>query len=104
MSAKKKSARPQASAKPAALSRRAPAAETKAQAKKQMYLHRHAAAPDAAPRLARAYDSAFRVTPAYRASLPDMMDVAVAGPSVAIQQVGVSGFKLPLRHRARVDR
>lgn len=85
----------------------APAAGPAPAARKKMYLHRHADAPDApGPRVARAYDAAFRVTPAYRASLPDIMETvgAIPGPPVAIQQVGVSGFKLPLRYRARDGR
>lgn len=102
MSEKKKPARP-----PAARAKKkssAPADRTPS-ATKKMYLHRQAGVAEAAPRASRAYDAAFRVTPAYRASLPDMMDVAApAGASVPIQQVGVSGFKLPLRHRARDGR
>jgi len=51
----------------------------------------------------RGYDPAFRVTPAYRETLPDMMDAAAAiqGANVAIQQVGVSNFRLPLRFATR---
>ena len=47
----------------------------------------------------RGYDPEFQVTPAYRETLPDMMDSAAAieGADVAIQQVGVSNFRLPLR-------
>ena len=66
-----------------------------------MYLHRTASGE--APRIARGYDTKFKVTPAYRASLPDMMETSgeIAGASVAIQQVGISGFKLPLKYRTK---
>jgi GTP cyclohydrolase I len=67
-----------------------------------MYLHR--AASGAAPRIARGYDPKFKVTAAYRASLPDMMDAAhsaIQGAHVPIQQVGVSNFKLPLKFRTK---
>ncbi len=93
MPAKKKSARV-----PAAV----PAKDSPAPAaQKTMYLHRVAGGP--APRIERRYDAKFALSPAYRASLPDMMEAvdAVPGAPVAIQQVGVSGFKLPLRYRAK---
>ena len=47
----------------------------------------------------RVYDPQFRVTPAYRETLPDMMGEAgtIMGADVPIQQVGVSNFRLPLR-------
>jgi GTP cyclohydrolase I len=47
----------------------------------------------------RVYDAAFKVTDAYRASLPDVMKApnAIAGAHVAIQQVGIDGFRLPMR-------
>lgn len=69
-----------------------------------MYLHHTAAG--ASPRIRRGYDAKFRVTPAYRASLPDMMDTAEAipGATVAIQQVGISNFKLPLKYRSKSGR
>jgi GTP cyclohydrolase IB len=70
--------------------------------KKPMYLHR--AASGAAPRIPRGYDPKFKVTAAYRASLPDMMDAAhsaIQGAHVPIQQVGVSNFKLPLKFRTK---
>lgn len=70
-----------------------------------MYLHRSA---DGAPaRIKRGYDAQFRVTPAYRASLPDMMEAAhdaIQGAHVPIQQVGVSNFKLPLKFRTKSGR
>ena len=51
----------------------------------------------------KAYDSQFRVTPAYRETLPDMMGEAgtIQGADVPIQQVGVSNFRLPLRFAAK---
>ena len=57
-------------------------------------------APLARAPLARAYDSRFKATDAYRASLPDAMQSpasAIEGAHVAIQQVGIDGFKLPMR-------
>jgi GTP cyclohydrolase IB len=53
----------------------------------------------AAP-LRHQYDANFAVTPGYRASLPDVQNAAVAeiqGAQVPILQVGISGFRLPLR-------
>ncbi len=69
--------------------------------KKTMFLH--AAAGGEKPRIRRAYDHAFQVTPAYRETLPDMMEAvdAIQGAAVPIQQVGISGFRLPLKYRAR---
>jgi GTP cyclohydrolase I len=67
-----------------------------------MYLHRSASG--AAPRIARAYDRKFKVSAAYRESMPDMMEAAhdaIQGAHVPIQQVGVSNFKLPLKFRAK---
>jgi GTP cyclohydrolase I len=72
---------------------------------KRMYLHR--SADGSAPRIARGYDAGLRVTPAYRASLPDMMDVAhdaISGAHVPIQQVGVANFRLPLKYRTKAGR
>jgi GTP cyclohydrolase I len=69
---------------------------------KSMYLHR--SANGAAPRIARGYDAKFKVTPPYRASLPDMMEAAhdaIQGAHVPIQQVGVHNFKLPLKFRTK---
>jgi GTP cyclohydrolase I len=73
--------------------------------KKPMYLHR--SADGAEPRLKRGYDAKFRVTPAYRASLPDMMEAAhdaIQGANVPIQQVGISNFKLPLKFRTKAGK
>jgi GTP cyclohydrolase I len=67
-----------------------------------MYLHR--SADGAEPRISRGYDTKFRVTDAYRESLPDMMEAAhdaIQGAHVPIQQVGVSNFKLPLKFRTK---
>lgn len=74
------------------------------QGSKTMYLHRVAGGP--APRIVRRYDEGFTLSPAYRESLPDMMEAvdAIPGAPVAIQQVGVSGFKLPLKYRAKNGR
>jgi len=69
---------------------------------KPMYLHRSAAGLQ--PRIARAYDKKFRVTPQYRSSLPDMMEAAhdaIQGAHVPIQQVGVHNFRLPLKFRTK---
>lgn len=47
----------------------------------------------------RRYDADFVATEAYRDSLPDMSLTrnAIQGANVPIQQVGISGFRLPLR-------
>jgi GTP cyclohydrolase I len=52
----------------------------------------------ATPVLTRHYDRSFRPNAAYKATLPDMTETidSVEGANVAIQQVGISGFKLPL--------
>lgn len=51
------------------------------------------------PRIKRGYDSAFQVDEAYRRGLPDITCTVggVEGADVEIQQVGVSGFRFPLR-------
>jgi GTP cyclohydrolase I len=70
--------------------------------KKSMYLHRSASGAE--PRIKRDYDARFAVTPAYRATLPDMMEAAhdaIQGAHVPIQQVGVHNFKLPLKFRTK---
>ena len=67
-----------------------------------MYLHRSAAGQE--PRIARSYDRKFKVSSAYRTSMPDMMEAAhdaIQGAHVPIQQVGVSNFKLPLKFRTK---
>src|ERR1035438_600877 len=70
--------------------------------KRRMYLH--SSADGALPRVARSYDSLFRPSARYRASLPDIMDAAhnaIQGAHVPIQQVGVSNFRLPLKFRTK---
>ncbi|MDX2005637.1 MAG: GTP cyclohydrolase FolE2 [Meiothermus sp.] len=64
---------------------------------KKAYLFKNTAGEQ--PVITRRYDGAFRPDAAYRASLPDMTETvdSVEGANVAIQQVGISGFKLPLR-------
>lgn len=63
----------------------------------RLYLHRSKSG--AAPTVVRRYDAGFAPSPEYRDTLPDMMEAvdAIEGADVAIQQVGVAGFKLPLR-------
>ena len=71
-------------------------------AKKPMYLH--PAAGGEAPKIKRSYDAKFKATPAYVATLPDMMEAAndsAESVHVPIQQVGVSHFKLPLKFRTK---
>ncbi len=71
----------------------------KSSSKKKMYLHRGPRGE--APAIAREFDAAFKPSKAYRDSLPDMMEAqdAIQGAPVAIQHVGVSNFRLPLRYR-----
>ena len=48
----------------------------------------------------RFYDADFKVTPEYRASLPDMQnrnETAIPGGTVPLLQVGMSNFRLPLQ-------
>ncbi|MFP6854297.1 MAG: GTP cyclohydrolase, FolE2/MptA family, partial [Opitutales bacterium] len=50
--------------------------------------------------LQRDYEDNFVVTPEYRASLPDMQNAqasSIEGSDVPILQVGISGFRLPLK-------
>jgi len=71
-------------------------------AKKTMYLHPTAGGDT--PKIRRRYDAKFKATPAYVATLPDMMEAAndaTQGVHVPIQQVGVSNFKLPLKFRTK---
>jgi GTP cyclohydrolase I len=51
------------------------------------------------PVISRHYDADFRPDAAYKGTLPDMTETvdSVEGANVAIQQVGISGFRLPLR-------
>lgn len=49
--------------------------------------------------LSRGYDADFKVTPEYRATLPDMQNSQssdIMGANVPIMQVGISNFRLPL--------
>ena len=65
---------------------------------KKAYLHPTLTGGE--PILKRRYDAEFVPDDAYRASLPDMTETtpdAIEGANVPIPQVGVSGFKLPLR-------
>lgn len=67
-----------------------------------MYLHRSASGAE--PRIKRGYDAKFKVTDAYRETLPDMMEAAhdaIQGAHVPIQQVGVHNFRLPLKFRTK---
>jgi len=72
---------------------------------KQMYLHRSNCGQ--LPPIKRGYDRKFKPTAAYRATLPDMMEVAnetVRGVHVPIQQVGIHNFKLPLKYRTKAGK
>ncbi|MCR5183423.1 MAG: GTP cyclohydrolase FolE2 [Opitutales bacterium] len=53
--------------------------------------------------LKKYYDSGFKVTPEYRATLPDMQNQATPenGTAIPILQVGMSNFRLPLRYVRR---
>ncbi|WP_297853823.1 GTP cyclohydrolase FolE2 [Meiothermus sp.] len=64
---------------------------------KKAYLFRNTDGSE--PVITRHYDAHFRPDAAYKASLPDMTETvdSVEGANVAIQQVGISGFKLPLK-------
>ena len=56
------------------------------------------------PALARSYDADFRVDPAYKASLPDLQNgpaSLIVGARAAIQHVGISNFRLPIRYQRR---
>jgi GTP cyclohydrolase IB len=69
---------------------------------KQMYLHRSSCGQPSL--IKRGYDKKFKPDAAYRASMPDMMEVAheaIQGAHVPIQQVGIHNFKLPLKYRTK---
>lgn len=69
---------------------------------KQMYLHRSNCGKEAP--IKRRYDRDFKPDAAYKASMPDMMEVAhetIQGANVPIQQVGIHNFKLPLKYRTK---
>lgn len=72
---------------------------------KQMYLHRSDCGK--IPPIKRIYDKKFKPTDAYRATMPDMMEVAheaIQGANVPIQQVGIHNFKLPLNYRTKAGK
>jgi GTP cyclohydrolase I len=72
---------------------------------KQMYLHRSSCGQQ--PPIKRNYDKKFKPTDAYRATMPDMMEVAheaIQGANVPIQQVGIHNFKLPLKYRTKAGK
>jgi GTP cyclohydrolase IB len=66
---------------------------------KKAYLFKNMSGAE--PVIARNYDQTFRPDAAYISSLPDMTETigGIEGANVAIQQVGISGFKLPLQFR-----
>lgn len=67
-----------------------------------MYLHRSNCGQE--PPVKRRYDGKFKPSAAYRATLPDMMEVAheaISGANVPVQQVGIHNFKLPLKYRTK---
>ena len=56
------------------------------------------------PTLARAYPEDFRATEAYKATLPDLQngpESLIKGARRAIQHVGISNFRLPIRFHTR---
>ncbi|TGN68498.1 GTP cyclohydrolase I FolE2 [Paracoccus liaowanqingii] len=56
------------------------------------------------PALARDYDAGFRVDAAYKDSLPDLQNgpaSLIVGARAAIQHVGISNFRLPIRYLTR---
>ena len=72
---------------------------------KQMYLHRSNCGKQ--PPITRGYDKKFQPSAAYRATLPDMMEVAhetIQGAHIPIQQVGIHNFKLPLKYRTKAGK
>ncbi len=72
---------------------------------KPMYLHRSSCGQ--LPPIKRGYDRKFRASAAYRATMPDMMEVAheaIQGAHVPIQQVGIHNFKLPLKYRTKAGK
>jgi GTP cyclohydrolase IB len=67
--------------------------------KKTAYLYRRKDQPNTPPKITRRYDAQFRPNAAYRDTLPDMTETvdSIEGANVPLQQVGISGFKLPLQ-------
>ncbi|TNF22426.1 MAG: GTP cyclohydrolase I FolE2 [Rhodobacteraceae bacterium] len=56
------------------------------------------------PELKHAYPADFRVDETYKAGLPDLQNgpaSLIRGANEAIQHVGISNFRLPIRYRAR---
>ncbi|MGP9789005.1 GTP cyclohydrolase FolE2 [Roseinatronobacter sp. NSM] len=56
------------------------------------------------PVLSRDYPAQFRVSDAYKASLPDLQNgpaSLIVGAKAAIQHVGISNFRLPIRYHTR---
>ncbi len=72
----------------------------KTKSETNLYLHKSNGEPGLP--LRHTYQRDFAVTPEYRATLPDMQNAseALQGANVAIQQVGISNFKLPLKYRS----
>lgn len=65
--------------------------------------HAHPSAP-VGPAPSREYDTAFRASEAYKATLPDMQNTdatQIQGSNVPIIQVGISNFRLPLTFLAQ---
>lgn len=69
--------------------------------KPNLYLHKNDSAPDSG--LRTTYDETFVADDVYREELPDLQNSseAVQGSNVAIQKVGISGFRLPMNYPAR---
>ncbi len=60
--------------------------------------------PEAWPMLSRDYPAAFRPDAAYKAAMPDLQNgpsSLIRGARAAIQHVGISNFRLPIRYRTR---
>jgi GTP cyclohydrolase IB len=61
--------------------------------------------PDSQSKPSRNYDDSFQSNDAYRESLPDIQNAHpdyISGARVAINQVGISNFKLPLKFRNKL--
>ncbi len=64
----------------------------------------HRPPPSVPPALSREYPGDFRVDEAYRATLPDLQNgpaSLIVGARKAIQHVGISNFRLPIRYRRK---
>lgn len=64
----------------------------------------HRPPPVVPPALSRDYPADFRVDEAYRATLPDLQNgpaSLIVGARKAIQHVGISNFRLPIRYRRK---